>query len=152
MKIMLSYSRSKSIGVQRQGENLRVVSGVLEDELYAMECEIVVNWPLQTIESVQTRMKRFTTTRCPLAQPVFSKAEGWKLDGELNGKIKKILGREGCRHMAVLIADCCRSVATAELTRELAEALTQGPGLDRKAFVQDFCTRYPGMSGYLRLQ
>jgi hypothetical protein len=149
---MLSYSRAKSIGVQRQGEDLLVVSGVLEDELYAMECEIIVNWPLQTIKSVQTRMKRFTTTRCLLAQPVFARAEGWKLDGELNGKIKKILGREGCRHMAVLIADCCRSVATAELARELTAALAHDPGLDRKAFVNDFCSRYPGMSAYLRLQ
>jgi hypothetical protein len=148
---MLAYSRMKSIGVQKQGEDRRVVSGVLEDELYAMECEIVVNWPLQTIESVQARMKRFTTTRCMLAEPVFVKAEGWKLDSELDGKIKKILGREGCRHMAVLMADCCRSVARAELARELTAALVQEPGLDRKAFVQDFCSRYPLICGMSHL-
>lgn len=35
---MLIYSRMKSVGVQKQGENRRVVSGVLEDELYAMQC------------------------------------------------------------------------------------------------------------------
>lgn len=149
---MLAYSRAKSIGVQKQGEDRRVVSGVLEDELYAMECEIVINWPLQTIESVQTRMKRFTTTRCPLAQPVFVKAEGWKLDSELDGKIKKILGREGCRHMAVLIADCCRTVARAELARELDAARSPDPGLEPKAFVQGFCSRYPGIVEYARTQ
>jgi hypothetical protein len=148
---MLAYSRMKSIGVQKQGEDRRVVSGVLEDELYAMECEIVVNWPLQAIESVQARMKRFTTTRCMLAEPVFVKAEGWKLDSELDGKIRKILGREGCRHMAALIADCCRSVARAELARELAAALAQEPGLDFKKFAERFCGRYPGISGYIRL-
>jgi hypothetical protein len=149
---MLAYSRAKSIGVQRQGEELRVVSGVLEDELYAMKCEIVINWPLQTIESVQTRMKRFTTTRCPLAQPVFVKAEGWKLDSELDGKIKKILGREGCRHMAVLIGDCCRTVARAELARELATARSADPSIDPKAFLQDFGRRYPGIVEYTRTQ
>jgi hypothetical protein len=149
---MLAYSRAKLIGVQKQGEDRRVASGVLEDELYAMECELVINWPLQIVESVQTRMKRFTTTRCLLAQPVFVKAEGWKLDNELDGKIKKILGRQGCRHMATLIADCCRSVARAELARELAAALAQQPDLNPMQFAKDFCERYPAISEYIRLQ
>ncbi|HMK35095.1 MAG TPA: DUF2889 domain-containing protein [Desulfomonilaceae bacterium] len=149
---MLAYSRAKSIGVQRQGDDRRVASGVLEDELYAMHCEIVVNWPSQIIESIQTRMKRFTTTRCPLALPVFAKAEGWKLDAELDGKIRRTLGREGCRHMAGLIVDCCRSIARGELARELREALAGSPDLDRSAFVDDFCSRYPGISAYLRLR
>jgi len=49
---MLTYARVKTIGVQKQGENRRVVSGVLEDELYAMQCEIVVSWPDPAIEAV----------------------------------------------------------------------------------------------------
>jgi hypothetical protein len=149
---MLTYSRIKSVGVQKQGEDRRVVSGVLEDELYAMQCEIVINWTKLAIESIQTRMKRFTTTRCPLAQQVFSQAQGWKLDPELDGKIKKELGRYGCRHMAILMVDCCRSVATAELARELASALDTDPDLDRKRFVEGFYDRYPQLRGYLRLQ
>ena len=102
---MLAYSRSKSIGVQRQGEDRRVVSGVLEDELYAMACELAVHWPTLTIESVQTRMKRFTTSRCPLAESIFAQAEGWKLGFDLDARIKKELGRKGCRHMAVLMVE-----------------------------------------------
>ena len=134
---MLEYSRMKSIGVQVQGEDRRVVSGVLEDELYAMQCEIIVNWPTLTIERVQTRMKRFTTARCPLAQVVFPTAEGWKLDSQLEGKIKKELGRKGCRHMAILILDCCRSLARAEFAREFARSggtgFASGPeGIPRK--------------------
>ena len=149
---MLTYARSKSIGVQKQGENRRVVSGVLEDELYAMQCEIAVSWPDMTIEAVQTRMKRFTTTRCPLAEEVFVKAEGWRLDSELDGKIKKELGRKGCRHMAILMIDSCRSLARAELARELAAALEQDPELDKKQFLEDFFTRYPNLKEYLRLK
>ncbi|MBM4329173.1 MAG: DUF2889 domain-containing protein [Deltaproteobacteria bacterium] len=148
---MLIYSRIKSVGAQKQGENRRVVSGVLEDELYAMQCEIAVDWPTLTIESVQTRMKRFTTERCPLASEVFTRAEGWRLDSELDGKIKKELGRMGCRHMAILMVDCCRAVARAELTRELAAALEVDPGLDKKEFVQDFFRRYPELKDYLQL-
>jgi DUF2889 family protein len=149
---MLAYSRNKSVGVQVQGDNRRVASGVLEDELYAMQCEIAVDWPSLTIESIQTRMKRFTTVTCPKAQEVFILAEGWKLGPDLEGKIKKEIGRKGCRHMAILMVDCCRAVAQAELARELQAALETEPNLDRKAFVQDFCSRYTGMDQYLLLK
>ena len=149
---MLAYSRVKSVGVQKQGEDRRVVSGILEDELYAMACEIAVNWPSLTIETVQTRMKRFTTQRCPLAEQIFVRAEGWKLGSSLDGKIKKELGREGCRHMAILMADCCRGLARAELARELADALAKDPDLDRTKFVEDFLSRYPDLRTYLRFR
>ncbi len=149
---MLEYSRMKSIGVQIQGPDRRVVSGVLEDELYAMQCEIMVNWPTLTIERLQTRMKRFTTSRCPLAQAVFPTAEGWKIDSHLEGKIKKELGRKGCRHMAVLILDCCRSLARAEFARKLRSALEQNPDLDRKGFLEDFLGRHSDLSEFIKLQ
>ena len=149
---MLAYSRNKSVGVQMQGDDRRVASGVLEDELYAMQCEIGVDWPSLTIESVQTRMKRFTTARCPRAQEVFVQAEGWKLGPDLDGKIKKEIGRKGCRHMAILMVDCCRAIARAELARELQAALEKDPKIDPNGIVKDFCSKYPGMDEYLRLQ
>ena len=148
---MLIYSRMKSVGVQKQGENRRVVSGVLEDELYAMQCEIAVDWPTLTLESVQSRMKRFTTERCPLASEVFARAEGWRIDSELDGKIKKELGRMGCRHMAILMVDCCRALARAELARELATDLEADPALDKKGLAEDFFRRYPDLKDYLQL-
>lgn len=149
---MLQYSRVKSVGVQRQGQDRRVASGVLEDELYAMQCEIAVDWPTLTIESVQARMKRFTTQRCPRAEQVFERAEGWKIDGELDGRIKKELGRYGCRHMASLMIDCCRTIVRAELAREMRSAREADPGLDTKSFLESFFERYPGLRNYLLLQ
>lgn len=149
---MLTYSRMKSIGVQKQSEDLRVVSGVLEDELYAMQCEIAVNWPDRTIVSVQSRMKRFTTKRCQLAEHIFVQAEGWKIDAELDGRIKKELGRKGCRHMAILMVDCCRALARAELARELRAALEKDPELDKKQFLDTFFGTYPDLKEYLLLQ
>ena len=148
---MLAYTRMKSVGVQKQGEDRRVVSGVLEDELYAMQCEIAVHWPSLTIESVQSRMKRFTTTRCPLASEVFATSEGWKIDSELEGKIKKELGRKGCRHMAILMLDCCRTLVRAEFGRELRESLENEPNLDKKALVDNFLNRYPDLKEFIRL-
>jgi hypothetical protein len=149
---MLSYSRTKSVGVQIQGPDKRVVSGILEDELYAMECRIVVNWPELVIESVQAHMKRFTTTRCPRALDVFTRVEGWKLNSELDGRIKKEIGRNGCRHMAALMVDCCRSVARAEFARDLRSALEKDANLDKRQFMRSFFGKYPALEQYLRLQ
>jgi hypothetical protein len=149
---MLAYSRSKSIGVQKQGEDRRVVSGVLEDELYAMACELAVHWPTLTIESVQAKMKRFTTSRCSLAESVFTQAEGWKLGSELDARIKKELGRKGCRHMAVLMVECCRNLVRAEFTREFIAAKQEEPKTEPKTFLEQFCARYPSLKEYLRLQ
>jgi hypothetical protein len=149
---MLAYSRNKTVGVQKQGQDRRVVSGVLEDELYAMQCEIAVDWPSLTIETVQARMKRFTTRRCPLAADIFAEAEGWKIDGELEGKIKKELGRRGCRHMAILMVDCCRNLVRAEMVRELTKALEENPQLDKAQFASEFCERYPDLKPLIRLQ
>ncbi len=88
---MLSYARAKSIGVQKQGADVRVVSGVLEDELYAMQCEMQVHWPTLTIDAIQTRMKRFTTERCV-------KAEGYSTRPKV-GSWKKILKEESRRNL-----------------------------------------------------
>lgn len=149
---MLQYSRTKTVGVQKQGNDRRVVSGALEDELYAMQCEIAIDWPTLTIESIQTRMKRFTTLRCVRAEQVFEKAQGWKIDTELDGKIKKELGRYGCRHMAALMIDCCRTLARAELARALRSAREADANVDTNAFLADFWTRYPSLKQYLQLQ
>lgn len=147
---MLSYARSKSIGVQKQGPDIRVVSGVLEDELYAMQCEMLVYWPTLTIDAIQTRMKRFTTERCVKAEKVFEKAEGWKLDKNIEARIKKELGREGCRHMAILMVDCCRSLVRSELARDLRYALNSNAALDKKEFVKKWMSQQPILADYLR--
>lgn len=149
---MTIYSRMKSCGVQRQGFDKRVVSGVLEDELYAMQCELLVDWPSLTIESIQARMKRFTTVKCILAEQIFLRAEGWKVDGQVEGKIKKELGRNGCRHMAALMIDCLRSLVLAELTRDLKTALDSSPDLDRNGFVDDFFRVRPELKGLAKIQ
>ena len=145
------YSRMKSCGVQKQGENRRVVSGVLEDELYAMQCEISVDWPSRSIEAVQARIKRFTTVRCVLAEPVFQMAEGWKIDSDIEGKIKKELGRNGCRHLAILMIDCIRSLVRAEITRELNAAIKSDPNCDRVEMVRKFVSKNPELGAILKI-
>lgn len=149
---MLAYSRSKSVGVQARGDDIRVVSGVLEDELYAMQCELAINRRTMTLETVQTRMKRFTTYRCVRAEDVFTRAEGWKIDADLEARIKKELGRKGCRHMAVLMVDCIRSFACAEAARELRGAMEKDPALDKGLFLSEFARKNPVLAAYLGLR
>jgi hypothetical protein len=147
---MLIYSRMKSVGIQYQGSHRAVVSGVLEDELYAMECNLAINRDALTLESVNARMKRFTTIRCPEAQDVFNRAEGWEFDAQLDGKIKKELGRDGCRHMAVLILECCRSFARSERAQAYKEAVTANPSLDSKDFLAQYDSSRPQLANYLK--
>jgi hypothetical protein len=148
---MSIYMRNKCVGVQRQGSDIRVVTGVLEDELYAMDCRIAIHWPDLTITHIEARMKRYTTVRCPLAADVFSRAVGWKLGPDLDGKIKKELGRYGCRHMAQLMVDCCRAAAREELAVEWQTAQESGEYVDAPSFVSAFFERRPELADYLRL-
>ncbi|MGC8603749.1 MAG: DUF2889 domain-containing protein [Desulfomonilaceae bacterium] len=146
------YRRMKSCGVQKQGSDKRVISGVLEDELYAMQCEILVDWPSLTIESIQARLKRFTTARCILAEKVFLRSEGWKIDGQIEGKIKKELGRNGCRHMAALMIDCLRSLARCELTNSLRSAMESTPNLDKANFIEEFFKSHTDLRGIAKIR
>ena len=148
---MLKYSRLKTCGVQKQGAEFRVVTGVLEDELYAMHCEIRVQWSNLTIQSIKTSMKRFTTDRCLLAKQSFKVCEGWSIDTGLDGKIKKEIGRNGCRHMAVLIVDCLNALVRVEFSRELSLAVALDPLLDQKLFLDDFLKKNPRLINYLKL-
>jgi hypothetical protein len=147
---MLIYSRMKSVGIQYQGSHRAVVSGVLEDELYAMECNLAFNRDALTLDSVNARMKRFTTIRCPEARDVFQRAEGWGFDAQLDGKIKKELGRDGCRHMAALILECCRSFARSERARSYREALAANPSMDPKDFSAHYENSHPQLAAYLK--
>lgn len=151
LKNMPIYSRMKSCGVQKQGESKRVVSGVLEDELYAMQCEISVDWTSRTIESIQARIKRFTTVRCVLAEPVFLKAEGWKIDSTIEGRIKKELGRNGCRHLAILMVDSIRSLVRGELVRSLTSEIQSNPSLDSRNFVRKFFAENPELKTIMKI-
>ncbi|MGO8822583.1 MAG: DUF2889 domain-containing protein [Desulfomonilaceae bacterium] len=146
------YRRMKSCGVQKQGADKRVISGVLEDELYAMQCEILVDWPSLTIESIQARLKRFTTVKCILAEKVFLRSEGWKIDSQIEGKIKKELGRNGCRHMAALMIDCLRSLARSELANNLRSSMETAPNLDKDRFIEDFFKDHPDLKGIAKIR
>jgi hypothetical protein len=146
---MLTYSRIKSVGVQLQGPEKYVVTGVLEDELYAMECAITLTRSDLRIQSVKARMKRFTTTRCLPAQNTFKKLEGFAVGPELESKIKKELGPDGCRHMAGLIVDCCRAVLKAEIANEFKRRIENGERPDATALMEHFGQKYPNIGALI---
>jgi hypothetical protein len=147
---MLNYSRVRSVGVQLQGPEKYVVNGVLEDELYAMECTITLTRSDLRIQSVQARMKRFTTTRCLLARDTYKKLEGLSVGPELESTIKKELGPDGCRHMAGLIVDCCRAVLKAELADEFKKRVESGVKPKVSDLVEHLTQNYPHIGALYR--
>lgn len=54
--------------------------------------------------------------------------------------------------MAILIMDCCRSLARAEFARDLRAALEQKPDLDPKVFLEDFLGKHSDLKEFIRLQ
>ncbi len=108
---MLGFSRTKWVGVERPGENVYLAHGILEDLIYGMEIDVRVEAPEFKITAVEGRMRRTTTPECPKAVPVLQNAVGLRLGTpDLVSTVNRKVGREGCRHFANLLLECCDAV------------------------------------------
>ncbi|MFZ5644438.1 MAG: DUF2889 domain-containing protein [Bacillota bacterium] len=117
---MLGFSRTKWVGIERPEPNIYLVHGMLEDLIYGMELDIQVKSPELEIASIEGRMRRVTTPECPGAMPVLQNAVGLRLDDpEFVSKINRRVGREGCRHFANLLLECCDAVIRCALYERL---------------------------------
>lgn len=72
------------------------------------------------------------------------------IDPQVDSKIKKELGREGCRHMAALMIECLHAMGRAEFARELSFALSRNPELDKKKFFEEFISEESAFTAYLK--
>ncbi len=108
---MLTFSRSKVIGVERRDKNTFLAHGALDDNIYSMEINIEVKLPNFEITSIEGIMKRVSTEGCEKAIPKLQEAVGMKIkEDEFTRKVKRIIGRGGCTHFANLILECCDSI------------------------------------------
>jgi len=108
---MLTFSRSKVIGVERRDKNTFLAHGVLDDNIYSMEIDLEVKLPNFEITSIKGIMKRVTTEGCEKAIPKLQEAVGMKIEeDEFSRKVRRIIGRGGCTHFANLILECCDSI------------------------------------------
>ena len=113
---MFEFTRSKSIGVEKREEGIYLVHGFLDDNVYTIELDIEVKTPEFTIVSAKGHMKRYTTPECPKAPSILDDTVGLEIgSSDFDMKIKKLVGRGGCRHLADLFIECCNAVFPASL-------------------------------------
>lgn len=124
---MLGFSRTKWVGIERPEENVFLAHGILEDLIYGMEIDLRVRAPEFEITAVEGRMRRVTTPECPKAVPVLQNAVGLRLGSpDLVSTVNRKVGREGCRHFANLLLECCDAIMRCALFEKWPEAEQNG--------------------------
>ncbi|MHB8157345.1 MAG: DUF2889 domain-containing protein [Desulfocucumaceae bacterium] len=113
---MLGFSRTKWVGIERPEENVFVAHGMLEDLIYGMELDVRIEAPDFEITFIEGKMRRVTTPECPRALPLLKNAIGLRAsDPGIISEVNRKIGREGCRHFANLLLECCDAVVRCAL-------------------------------------
>ncbi len=133
---MLRFSRNKLVSVLRESDDTLKIHGVLEDGIYGLEIDMLIRIDNLEILSVNGRWNRYTTPECPRAITALSKAAGLKIREGIEDKIHKIIGREGCRHFANLLIECCNSAKKAVLIARWDDAKRENLALTFKEFIE----------------
>lgn len=134
---MLKFKRDKLVNVVEK-ENTLVAHGVLDDDIYSLELDIVFSMPDLEILSIKGCWHRWTTPECPRSDQFLQEAIGFRVrDIDFNRKVHKIVGRKACRHYANLLLECGYSVREAMRVIQYKTALTKNPELSFEAFLKD---------------
>ncbi len=112
---MLKFTRTKYVGIERPEKNRVVAHGTLDDYIYAMQLDVEFSLPEYEITKIDGRMTRFTTPECPKGDELLENAVGMRIEPGVDDRIKKEIGRAGCRHYATLLVECCNSVIAASI-------------------------------------
>ena len=147
---MLKFCRNKFVGYEKIADNEFLIQGILEDNLYAHEVEIVVKLPEFEITSIKGKIKRYTTPLCPQATEKLELALGLKVEPGFSSKIRKIIGRPGCRHYANIINECCDSLVPALIALNWREVKEQSPNISKDAFLKDLVEKYPQVKNFCK--
>lgn len=108
---MLIFSRTRLISVEPLDESTFLCHGLLDDYIYNMELNVEIKLPDFVITAISGKMKRITTSECQKAESKLKNAIGLSaLSPDFEAKVKRIVGRQGCRHFADLLMECCDSV------------------------------------------
>jgi hypothetical protein len=113
--VVANFSRMKHIGIERPAKDKAIAHGFLDDHIYSMELDVEFTLPQYEITRISGKMKRFTTPECPKADEILQKAVGMRIEPGFRDKIKKQIGRAGCRHYATLLLECCDALVSASL-------------------------------------
>ncbi|MEW6034873.1 MAG: DUF2889 domain-containing protein, partial [Chloroflexota bacterium] len=135
---VLTFSRSKVVGVESPEENVLLAHGILEDPVYGMEVDVRVKLPEFEVVAVQGRMKRFTTPECEKSIPRLQNAVGLCIyAGDFVRKVNRMVGREGCTHFANLVIECCDAVMQAAIFGKWLELKEKGATPSKEEFLRE---------------
>jgi len=112
---MLKFTRTKYVAIERPEKDRVVAHGILNDYIYGMRLDVEFSLPQYRIEKIGGAMIRYTTSECPKADEILPKAVGMRIEPGFEDRIKKEIGRAGCRHYATLLIECCNSVVAASI-------------------------------------
>lgn len=142
---MLKFTRTKHVGIERPSKNKVVAHGILDDYIYAMEMDVEFSLPRYEITRIAGTMKRYTTPECPRADEVLQSAVGMRIGPGLTDKVKKQIGRAGCRHYATLLLECCHAVISASIGFARQDLEDEGLASDDDAVRRRLMEMLPGM-------
>lgn len=124
---MLAFSRSKWVGVEKPAPDIYLAHAVLEDNIYGLELDVRIEAPEYKITAVEGKMRRITTPECTRAIPVLQEAVGICLtEANLISLVNRQIGREGCRHFANLLLECCDAILRCAFFEHWPDAKKQG--------------------------
>ena len=132
---MLKYSRNKLVSIVRKDQETLWVHGVLDDDIYSLEINVLVRISDLTLLSVDGKWNRWTTPECKRAEPILHEAEGFCIEAGLDQKIHKIIGRRACRHFANILIECCDSAKEAANLARWEDAKETKPELTLAEFM-----------------
>jgi len=143
---LLSFARSKIVGVERPEQDSLLAHGILDDNIYSLELDVEVKLPRFEITRVEGRWKRYTTVECPRALAKLENALGLCIvDKDFGRKIRQVVGREGCTHFANLLLECCDAIKHAAIYGEWAESQGKGFVEAKRQYCRSKFETVPGL-------
>ena len=119
---MLIFSRNKVVSIIRQGEDTLLARGILEDDIYGLEVEVILSLSSLEILSIEGKWNRAENRECPRALPFLQEAVGYRITEGFSQKVRKTVGRKACRLFSDILLECCHAAKeAAELIQWEAE-------------------------------
>jgi hypothetical protein len=141
---MITLNRSHVISAEFPDAQTIRFNGIQDDHIYSMEISMDVRIADGEILAIEGKMKRYTTSFCPQAEPVLQTAVGMSLREEgWERRVMKEIGRKGCEHFAEIITECGHCLDQARLSKAMWERLQNDPETDQQAFVQSWLDEHP---------
>ncbi|NHI91469.1 MAG: DUF2889 domain-containing protein [Candidatus Lokiarchaeota archaeon] len=141
---MLKFCRTKFVGYEKQDNGtILKIFGTLDDTIYSMQVELQVKLPELEIISIEGRMRRVTTPFCEEAQEFLQNAVGLKVEPGFQSKVKRLIGRPGCRHYGNLLNECLESIIPGLISIKYKESLFSNPKITFETVINELITEYP---------